>query len=264
MKTERIYLQKDNTDAYLDCYLADEIPGYTRAAILVIPGGGYWNICSDREGEPIALGFLPHGFQAFVLHYSTAGKRVFPAQLIEAALAMRHIRAHAAEYGLDPYRVFVTGFSAGGHLAGSLGILWDLPEVISTLGGGAEEWRPDGMMLCYPVVNDHAGSFCNLLGTPTPTEEQLSRVFLDRHVNERAVPLFLVHTASDPVVPVHNALDLAASYARAGKLFELHVYPDAPHGFALGNAITAGNEPKHDDPALARWIADAARWAESL
>lgn len=261
------YPAKD--DVYLTAYVPDKLPHCTRPAILVIPGGGYGCICSDREGEPIALAFIAQGYTAFVLHYSVSRSRTYPAQLCEASLAMAHIRTHAEEYGIDPERVFVTGFSAGGHLAGSLGILWHRKEVTEGAGIPYGMNKPTGMMLVYPVVSAdaqfaHLGSFYNLLGTDTPTEEQLASVSLEKHVDENSAPLYLVHTSNDNVVPVRNSLALAEAYADAGRTFELHIYPDAPHGAALGNKITwCGNE-KHNNPAIAKWVENAAAWAETV
>ncbi|MBQ4353370.1 MAG: alpha/beta hydrolase [Clostridia bacterium] len=262
-----VYPEKDNV--YLEAYVPDKLPHCIRPAILVIPGGGYGCVCSDREGEPIALAFIAQGYAAFVLHYSVARSRVYPAQLCEASLAMAHIRTHADAYGIDPGKVFVTGFSAGGHLAGSLGIFWHRQEVYDATGLEYGINRPDGMMLAYPVVSSdcvfsHSGSFKNLLGTDEPTEEQLEYVSLEKHVDEHSASLYIMHTSNDAVVPVKNALVLAEAYAKAGRTFELHIYPDAPHGAALGNHITWSGNPKFDNAAIAKWIENAAFWAQSL
>ena len=123
MIAKRIFLEEGNPEAWIDAYIADPVRGFTRRAMLVIPGGGYGAVCSDREGEPIALAFMAEGFNAFVLHYTVGRKKPYPAQLREASLAMAHIRSHAEEYGIDPARVFTVGFSAGGHLAGSLAVM---------------------------------------------------------------------------------------------------------------------------------------------
>ena len=121
MKFERIYLRPDDECVYLDAYIADPIACLTRKAILVIPGGGYNNVCADREGEPIAMAFLAHGYNAFVLHYTVDKVHTFPTQLIDASLAICHIRDHAQEYGIDMERVYAVGFSAGGHFLRQLG-----------------------------------------------------------------------------------------------------------------------------------------------
>lgn len=263
---KRVYLMEGNTDCYLDCYIADPIVDFVRSAILVIPGGGYACVCSDREGEPIGWGFLSHGYNAFVLHYSVARTRVYPAQLIEASLAMAHIRDNAEAYNIDPNKVFVTGFSAGGHLAGSLGTMWHRSCIYEATGMAYGKNRPNGMMLVYPVIAaeptfGHLGSFYNLLGKDDPTEEELANVSIEKAVDERSVPLFLIHTSNDQLVDIRNALVLGDAYRRAGLTFEMHVYPDAPHGIALGNDITRIGNPKYSDPAMAKWIEHAVYWA---
>ncbi len=92
---KKISLFPDREDVYLEAFVADPLPHYTRKALLVIPGGAYAGVCSDREGEPIALAFMPYGYNAFVLHYSVARKRAFPEQLIESSAAVKHIRDNA-------------------------------------------------------------------------------------------------------------------------------------------------------------------------
>lgn len=266
---KRIPLDEKFDNVYLDVYVADQTENFTRNAILVIPGGGYHNICSNREGEPIAMAFMPYGYNAFVLHYSVAGQKTFPGQLIEASLAMKHIRDNAEEYNITPERVFVTGFSAGGHLAASLGTMWHIPEIYEVTGMEYGYNKPTGMILGYPVISgdpsiSHPGSFINLLGTENPTPEQLAKVSIENNVDEKSVPLFVMHTANDGTVPVQNALAIAEAYAKAGKIFELHIYPDAPHGVALANKITSHQEPKLDSPSIAKWIEHAAEWANNL
>lgn len=269
MRYERIPLSEVDSDVYLEAYVADPTKNYTRKAILVIPGGGYGGVCADREGEPIAMAFLPHGYSAFVLHYSVARKRPFPAQLIEASRAMKHIRDHAEEYGIDPARVFAVGFSAGGHLAASLGTLWKLPEVLSAVDMPFGYNKPTGVMLIYPVISAriptvHWGTFRNLLCTNEPSEEALAACSIERQVDRDSAPAYILHTVTDEAVHVGNALALAQAYTEAGLQYEMHIYPDAPHGIALANAITAEENPKWNQPAIAEWVRTAAAWAERL
>ena len=119
MKHERIYLNPDDDRVFIDTYVKNL--GKNWPAMLVIPGGGYVAVCTEREGEPIALDFVAKGYNAFVLNYRV-GKPgdVFPKQLLDAGAAMIYIREHADEFGIDPERVFSLGFSAGGHLVGCL------------------------------------------------------------------------------------------------------------------------------------------------
>lgn len=265
---KRIWLEEEDETAYLDIYAADPVEGFVRKAILVIPGGGYGSVCSDREGEPIAMAFMPYGYNAFVLHYSVKSnsKAVFPKQLIQASKAMKYIRDHAEEYNIDPEQIYATGFSAGGHLCGSLGVLWHRQEIYDAVEMPYGYNKPAGVMLIYPVVTGskptHEGSFRNLIGSENPTDEQLAECSLENHVDERSCPAFLVHTANDGAVPVRNSLVLAEAYAKAGRLFELHIYPDGPHGMALSNPITSHKKKELEDPCFAKWVEQAAAWAE--
>ncbi len=267
MLHERIYLRENDEKIFLDTYVPDKINGFTRRAILVIPGGGYHDVCSAREGEPIAHAFMAEGFAAFVLSYSVARVRPFPAQLVEASLAMAHIKAHAEEYGIDPDEIFVTGFSAGGHLACSLGLLWHLDAIYRETGIPYAANKPRGMILGYPVITyagSHVASHKNLWCTDEPSEEQLAVSSLENHVDERSVPLFIMHTSDDTVVPIKNALVLANAYAEKGHPFELHIYPHGPHGMALANEITSCASPLHANEAIAAWVKQAAFWAKNL
>ncbi len=267
MLHERIYLRENDEKVFLDTYVPDKIKGFIRRAILVIPGGGYSKVCYDREGEPIAHAFMAEGFAAFVLSYSVARARPFPAQLIEASLAMAHIRAHAEEYGIDPEAVFVTGFSAGGHLACSLGVLWHLDAIYRETGIPYGANKPSGMILGYPVITyegSHAATHKNLWCTDEPSKEQLAVSCLENHVDGKSAPLFIMHTSDDAVVPIKNALVLADAYAKKGLPFELHVYPHMPHGAALANEITSYGNAVLENKAIATWIKQAIFWAKNL
>jgi len=270
MLFQRIYLE-ESKEIYIDAYVADAIPNLTRKAILVIPGGGYSDVCSQREGEPIAMAFMPYGYNAFVLHYSHANNdgRVFPTQLIQASKAVAFIKDHAQEYLIDPEHVFVVGFSAGGHLAGSLGTMWHKQEIYDEIEMPYGYNRPRGVMLIYPVVTGvekfrHFLSYQNLLGDCDPSTEKLVMCSLEKNVDDRSCPLFVLHTSDDQLVDVRNSLILATAYAEAGLRFELHVYPKGCHGVALGNRVTRCNVDDWDNPSIAKWVESAAMWAESL
>lgn len=266
MKIERIIIDKARENVYLDAYISDKIEGFNRKAILVIPGGGYSNVCSDREGEPIALAFIPYGYQAFVLHYTVDRKHPFPTQLIEVAKAIKHIRDHSEEYGIKQTQVFVIGFSAGGHLAACSGILWKFPEIYEQVPMPIGYNKPTGIILMYPVISHkyHKGSFLNLLCNLTPSDEELESVSIERYVGGESSPAFIFHTANDEIVNVQNSLCLANAYTTAHVPFELHIYPDAPHGIALANRITECGNGKWNDAAMSKWVKMVAYWADHL
>ena len=266
MLYNKISLRDDDPDITLTTYCADE-DWCVRDAMLVIPGGGYSCVCADREGEPIALAFLSRGVNACVLNYSVGKKAVFPRPLADASLAMAYIKDHAAEYHINPDRVFCVGFSAGGHLAASLGTFWHLPEVTEATGLPYGKNKPAGTVLCYAVLSAfemaHKGSFYNILGTTAPTDEELSRYSVEKHVDERTAPAFFMHTANDAVVPVENALYTAEAFSRAKVPFEMHIYPDGPHGVALGDWQTSRGNKAWDDAAVAKWVEDAVYWMKN-
>lgn len=232
------------------------LPGWTRRrpAVLILPGGGYHHT-SPREGEPVALRFAAAGYAAFVLHYSCAPSR-FPTALREAAMAMRYIRENAPAFGVDPGMVAALGFSAGGHLCGCLGTLYDSGPV-ADLGSGAM-LRPDALCLCYPVTvswgRTHEGSFENLCGADASLRQRLS---LERLVRRDMPPVFLWHTRSDASVPCAGSLILARSLEEAGIDFALHIYRRGVHGLATGG-ITANPPDSLED--ISR---DVPQWMEA-
>lgn len=255
-------------NAYLEVYAAEKISKCTRKAILIAPGGGYGCVCADREGEPIANAFMPYGFNAFVLHYSIAGEKTFPAQLIQASKAIKHIKDNAGEYGIDENEVYAVGFSAGGHLIASLGTMWNKKEIYDEIDMPYAYNKPKGVMLIYPVITAfefaHESSFTNLLGAENPTKEQLEECSIEMNVTKESVPAFIVHAANDTCVPVENSLILATAYSRNKIPFEMHIYPEGEHGFALANKITWCGNMDNVRKANAEWVEKAAAWTESF
>jgi acetyl esterase/lipase len=224
----------------------------TGAAIIVCPGGGYEHL-SDREGGPIAERLNAMGITAFVLKYRIGPRYHHPAPLEDATRAIRLVRARAAEWKIDPQRIGILGFSAGGHLASTIGTHFDAgkpdsPDPIERVSS-----RPDVMILIYPVITmkdaTHAGSKKNLLG-PDPSADLLTLLSNEEHVTKETPPTFLVHTMTDASVPVENSLAFVAALRKAGVPFELHLYERGPHGFALGGK----------DPILTTWPDRLADW----
>ncbi len=265
MRYEKISLIEGKDDVYLEVFVPERIGEFVRDALLVIPGGGYGSVCSNREGEPIALSFVAKGFAAFVLHYSVGEKAKFPQPLIEASLAVKYIKDHAKEYFINPDRVFACGFSAGGHLCASLGTMWHLPEVYEGAGIPYGSNKIKGMLPIYPVISGivagtHSASFRNILGKTEPTEEELKRYSLELRVDEHTVPAFLMHTAKDQSVSVANSLVFARALTDHGIRCELHIFPEGPHGVALANEITECDNPDWVNQNTAKWVDMAAAW----
>ena len=185
----QIYTHTLPGGAILTGYLRDEtteMPAYnTRPAVLIVPGGGYER-CSARETDPVAMQFLQAGYQVFTLLYTVSPAPLRWQPLIDASGAILHLRRNASRLRVDPFKIAVCGFSAGGHLAGATAILWDAEPVRSALGIHGEEARPDAVILGYPVVTSgtfaHKGSFDRLAGADEALRAALSleciRLFL--------------------------------------------------------------------------------------
>jgi len=224
-----------NANGYLNVYVLDKYEGHkdrVRPAMLVIPGGGYGSL-AQREKEPIAIKFLEQGFNAFTLEYSIAPV-TYPVQLLEACMAMIYIRENAKEFEIDPCRVSAIGFSAGGHLCGMLGTLYNEDIVVSTFKDRAKLARPDAVVLSYPVISSnpkicHQGSVDHLSGGDKEIIELMS---LEHRVNENSVPAFIWATVDDQSVPSENSIEMAYAYKRAGVPFELHVFESGEHGLS--------------------------------
>lgn len=265
---ERIGLGDSDENVFLEAYVPDKTHNFVRDGLLVIPGGGYEYVSSDREGEPIALDFVQKGCAAFVLHYSVGEKALFPRPLIQASKAMKYIKDNAERYGIDPERVFATGFSAGGHLCTSLGILWHMKEIYDAVPMEYGYNKPKGIMPIYPVVSDmvptHAGSFNNILGKDNPSEEEKKKYSLELSVDENSAPAFIVHTSDDDLVPVFNALALAKAYADKKMNFELHIYKSGAHGMALSNEITAFGVDGWKNKINSTWTYFAREWMKTI
>jgi len=267
MKTDVIFLREDDHKITLTTYIASDSPELNmppRPAILIFPGGGY-NFLSDREAEPIARSFMAAGFNAFILRYSIGKDAVFPRPVVDASLALRNIRVNASEYNIDPEKVFVIGFSAGGHLAGSIGTMWHKDFVQREINMPYGMNKPSGMILSYAVLttNDyaHVSSIQTITGMPEPPPELLELYAVEKQVDENTPPAFIWHTAADTGVPVENSLQMALSMSAKKIPFELHIYPEGQHGISLATKETSSQNPAFINPTVSDWINKAIDWA---
>lgn len=243
----------DGFQPWLDPYLlATPTP---LGAVLICPGGGYGGRAA-HEGITIAQRLNQAGFHAFVVHYRVSPSR-HPAPLKDASRALRLIRHHADEWKVAPQHIAICGFSAGGHLAASLGTHFERdylqgPAAIDRLSN-----RPDASILCYPVISTgpfaNRGSFVNLLGNEA-TFSQLREMSLEFQVTRSTPPAFLWHTVDDNCVLVENSLLFANALRAVGASFEMHLYPKGPHGIGLAQ----------DNPHLATWMPLACHWLMDL
>lgn len=232
-----------------------------RIGLVICPGGGYTHL-SPREGELMALRLASRGVSCFVLNYHLAPHR-YPTQLFDAAQAVAYVRSHAEAFHIRPDRIAIMGFSAGGHVAGSLGVWWQDAHLMAQAGATPEEARPNAMVLCYPVITAgekaHRGSFIALTGSEDPADHL--PYSLESHVSPAAPPTFLWHTWQDGAVPVENTLLMAQALKAAGVQAEVHIYPFGGHGLAMADETTA--VPGYEGqiiPEVQGWLEDAFRF----
>ncbi len=208
------------------------------SAVVVCPGGGYGHLALGHEGKEIADWLTARGVAAFVLEYRLGPRYRFPAPLLDAQRAIRLARSRAPELGLDPGKVGVWGFSAGGHLASTASTRFDKGKPDADDPVERQSCRPDFAILCYPVIrldapHGHAGSRRNLLGDK-PDAELVQSLCNDTRVTAETPPTFLFHTKADKPVPVQNSELYHAALRKAGVEAELVLYDEGPHGVGLG------------------------------
>ncbi|MCL6217533.1 alpha/beta hydrolase [Zunongwangia pacifica] len=214
-----------------------------RSAVIIFPGGGYSHLAIDKEGFKLAEWLVSKGISAFVLKYRLPddhimeNKSVVP--LMDAQRAVRLLRGNAEKWNLDPDKIGIMGFSAGGHLAASLSTHFNekvYPEAIK------ESARPDFSILVYPVVSltneiTHLGSRERLLGK-TPSEELVEYFSNETQVSENTPPTFLVHAMDDHAVPVENSLKYLKALKENKVPTEIHIFENGGHGFGMGRQLT--------------------------
>lgn len=225
----------------------------TGAAIVVCPGGGYGALAA-HEGHDVAVWLNSLGVTAVVLKYRLGPTYQHPAMLNDAQRAIRTVRAKAAEWKVDPNRVGIMGFSAGGHLASSAGTHFDAGKAEATDPIERQSSRPDVMILCYPVITmtdpfAHKGSRRNLLG-PTPAPELIELMSSEKQVTAQTPPAFIFFTEDDAAVPLENGLMMAAALRQKKIPYELHIYEHGRHGVGLAQK----------EPALSTWPKLLENW----
>lgn len=263
---EKIIIEErnDQEDAYLLTYFWSEsvelYPGQRRPVIIICPGGGY-QMTSDREAEAEALRFMAMGYHTAVLRYSVA-PAVFPQAICQLARAVSILRERKDEWLIDENKIIVMGFSAGGHLAASLGVFWDKPFLREVSGLKAEQMRPNGLILCYPVITSgefaHEDSFRNLCGERY--EELREELSLEKRVSPNTPKSFLWHTFEDNTVPMENSLLFLQALRRSNVPAEYHLFPDGLHGIGLGSELTANENGRGIVRCCEPWSVLAERW----
>jgi acetyl esterase/lipase len=226
----------------MDVYYPEESRS-VRAAVVICPGGGYTILASGHEGADVAREFASVGITAFVLKYRLPDSRtqtipkLAPLQDVQRALQL--VRERATEFKIDPAKVGILGFSAGGHLASSAGTLFDKPVIESAT---AQNVRPDFMILIYPVISAdakivHGGSFERLLG-PRSASNKWLEFSTENRVTSRTPPTFLVHASDDNGVSSLNSVVFYEALLKNNVPAEIHIYQKGGHGFGFKNPTT--------------------------
>ncbi|WP_428232845.1 alpha/beta hydrolase [Flavobacterium sp.] len=227
-------------------------------AVVVCPGGGYYGVSFISEGVEVAKWLNQLGITAVVLHYRLPDDAIMKnksiAPLQDGQEAMRTVRRNAKQWGIDPHKIGIMGFSAGGHLASTVSTHFDekvyQPKDFTSA-------RPDFSLLIYPVISmdstiTHAGSRDNLLGKH-PSQEMLKHFSNELHVNANTPPAFMIHSMDDDIVPVENSIDYALAMKKYNASCELHIYQSGGHGYGLGRSKNTEST----------WTASCRKWLEA-
>ena len=237
----------------LDLYPAKQGNG---CAVVVCPGGGYGGLAKDHEGHQIAKWCNRHGVSAYVLTYRLGSQGYhFPTQLADVQRAIRLVRSNAKSWAIDPERIGVMGFSAGGHLASMAATKFNDSAYKPADEIDQQSARPDFAVLCYPVVNldsdfAHKGSMRNLLGDKANDAKLKTLLSSEKNVTKQTPPTFLFHTDEDRAVPAQNSIEFYLALKKHNIPAELHLYQSGPHGVGLFEG----------DPVLGTWSKHLNHW----
>lgn len=285
MRHERLYLNGNET-AVLTTYLLDSgTPVQQRPLVVICPGGGFL-YCTPKEGECVALYFNRLGFHAAVLCYSTAasapGQSAFPQPERDLAAALCLLRQNAPDWGIDPNRIALLGFSAGGHVCASYSNFWNT-DLLGGIGTPAQR-KPNAQVLCYPALTtkqfpdpqaaaesgvpapivERMRNFVRdsnraMLGTEHPTEAQCTACDALEHIGPDTPPTFLMHTFGDHLIAPEYTLQMALRLRAAHIPCEIHIFEQGEHGLSLADA-TSATKPAELDPHIAHWAELAGEW----
>jgi len=297
MLTKKIQLFDDNAYANLYTYILD--PDIThnvfkkRPAIIVCPGGGYM-LSATKEGEAVATRFLAKGYHTFVLRYSTYFKdrtvnlneipplnerSSYPGPLIELMESIRIIKENAEEWYIDTENIFVLGFSAGGHMAASLGVRWDDKLLLKRFQEGLNPslFKPKGILLCYPAV-DVENSKENLLkhenpgtkkqgefiypaifGHANPTKDQVEYLNIKNYIRKDMPPVFLWHTYDDKITSSKDSAEFIYELIQKDVKCEFYLFAKGKHGLALSDE-TYANSKDDINKEVSEWVQLADNW----
>ena len=216
-----------------------------RKTLLILPGGGYC-YTSKRESDPIAFKFLAEDIACFILNYSVAPFE-YPYPLVDVYAALSFIRKHADKYHVNPDKISVLGFSAGGHLAAITSAYHSNEEYANYLGIDVAEMKINACLLGYPVIAESVGHTVSFNNITQEKPELLEKMTVEKHITKDFPITFMWHTTFDTTVDVRNSLILANELSKNNILYELHVYPYGGHGQSLANRTVYGPHALSDE-----------------
>ncbi|MCR5789512.1 MAG: alpha/beta hydrolase [Lachnospiraceae bacterium] len=241
---------------------SEELQVKDRPLILVCPGGGY-SFTSDREADPVALQFNAMGFHSAILRYSVAPAE-YPAALLEVGSSILHIRRNAKKWHVDPDRIILIGFSAGGHLACSYTCFYGEEFMTKKLGASADQLKVNGLILGYPVITSgefaHRESIENLLGKQASDQSLWEKMSLENQITENMPRTFIWHTCEDDLVPVQNSLLLMEALIRKNIPVECHIFEKGGHGLSLCDWSTQDKDGFGIEENCRQWIPLVKAW----
>lgn len=214
-----------------------------RPAVIVCPGGGYWFL-SQREGEPVALSFMQQGFQAFVLHYSLKEHSAFPAPLEDVSKAVWFVRSHAEEWNIDPDKIAIGGFSAGGHISALLGTQWNTSGLCERLNIPEGGNKPNAMFMSYAPTeifeadDSNKEAYEDINGIGDLLRYPVPEIKVINYVGSHTPPTFIWHTRKD-MLHCTQSMHFAEELYKNDIPFELHVFNEGPHGMSLSSPLVS-------------------------
>ncbi|MBS4217596.1 alpha/beta hydrolase [Bacillus sp. FJAT-49711] len=241
MRYEKVHVN-ENKDVILTAYLLDSSDAFSnissRPAILILPGGGYFNT-SDREAEPIAMAYLAEGFNTFILRYSVGTEHTFDVSFKDAQDAISILKDNAQKWNIAENKIAVIGFSAGGHLAAALGTMGRI--------------RPNALLLGYPCI---LSSMSDILAFAVPS--------LEKEVDEFTPPTFIFSSFEDQLVPVNNTIQFMQALNEKNIPFESHIFQRGTHGLSLSKALTSSGLTSFVDNDFAQWFDMSISWLHKI
>lgn len=253
----------EDENVFVNAYLHETLPEITNfrnkfPAVVICPGGGYVFL-SEREADPVALRYFAAGYNVFILYYSVGEKAVDFRPLKELSETVIAIRKNATEWLVNTDKIAVCGFSAGGHLAASLGTLWNHPDFLKNYDMQAGLNQPNAMILSYPVITAderfaHRSSIETVSGSVLGTDKA-NFFSLENRVSKSTVPTFIWHTVEDTTVPIENSIRFISALQEHGIPYECHFFPTGGHGMSV-----CTEEVASFDSYNARWMDFSIQW----